>query len=61
MNRERFEYPIEVFWSEEDEGYIARVSALAGCSAWGTTREDALKEVQDAIKASVKVAKRMGR
>src|SRR3990172_30789 len=28
-------YPIEVFWSEEDEGYIAVVPDLAGCSAWG--------------------------
>lgn len=25
-------YPIEVFWSDEDEGYIAVVPDLAGCN-----------------------------
>ena len=61
MNAKKFEYPVEVFWGEEDEGYIARVPALPGCSAWGATKEEALKEAQDAIESSVKVAKRMGR
>jgi len=28
-------YPIEVFWSDEDEGFIAVVPDLPGCSAWG--------------------------
>ena len=61
MNTKKFKYPVEVFWSEEDKGYIARVPALPGCSAWGVTKEEVLKEVQDAIEASVKVAKKMNR
>jgi predicted RNase H-like HicB family nuclease len=28
-------YLVEVFWSEEDQGYIAIVPDLPGCSAWG--------------------------
>jgi predicted RNase H-like HicB family nuclease len=27
--------PIEIFWSEEDEGYIAVAPDLPGCNAWG--------------------------
>jgi predicted HicB family RNase H-like nuclease len=34
-------YPIEVFWSDEDKGYIATFPDLPGCSAWGTTEAEA--------------------
>jgi predicted RNase H-like HicB family nuclease len=50
-------YPIEVFWSEEDGGYIAIVPDLAGCSAWGKTESEAIREARDAIEAWVKAAK----
>lgn len=53
---QKFKYPIEVFWSEEDEGYIALVPDLPGCSAWGETEEHALREAQDATKAWLKAA-----
>ncbi len=40
---------IKFFYSEEDEGYIAVVSELPGCSAFGETEEEALKEIKVAI------------
>lgn len=43
-------YPI-VFWSEEDEGFIAEAPDLRGCSAFGTTEEEALEQIQFAIDA----------
>lgn len=49
-------YPTHVFWSDEDEGFIALCSDLPGCSAFGETQEEALAELQDAI-ASWKTAK----
>lgn len=54
-------YPIEVFWSDEDEGYIALVPDLPGCSAWGKTEADAPREAHDAIAAWIKAARRMKR
>ena len=39
------QYPIEVFCSDEDEGYIAVVPDLAGCNAWGKTEAAALLRV----------------
>jgi len=38
-------YYINIFYSEDDEGYIATVPDLKGCSAFGETPEEALKEV----------------
>ena len=32
-------YLVEVFWSDDDEGYIAVVPDLPGCSAFGATPE----------------------
>ena len=38
-------YLVEVFWSDEDEGYIAAVPDLPGCSAFGKTPEEAVREI----------------
>jgi len=42
-------YPFEVFYSDEDAGYIAIVPDLPGCSAFGETEEDVLREVRLAV------------
>ena len=39
------DYHINVFYSEEDEGYIADILDLEHCSAFGNTPDEALKEV----------------
>lgn len=44
-------YSVEIFYSDEDDGYIARVPELPGCSAWGKTRIEAATEIDDAIDA----------
>ena len=53
-------YPAQVFWSEEDEGYIAFAPDLPGCSAWGETRETAAAELQDAIAAWIEAHQAAG-
>ena len=42
-------YAIEIFFSEEDEGYIAIVPELPGCSAFGNDEKSALEEVMVAM------------
>jgi predicted RNase H-like HicB family nuclease len=49
-------YPAHVFWSDEDEGYIAVAPDLPGCSAFGETQQCALIELQSAIAAWIKAA-----
>lgn len=53
-------YPSRIFFSEEDEGYIAVAPDLSGCSAFGETPEEAIKELQSAIKAWIAAAKNAG-
>src|SRR5450759_3652716 len=61
MEIKMVKYPIEIFWSDEDEGYIAVVPDLAGCNAWGKTEAEAIREAHDAIAAWIKAAKSMKR
>jgi predicted RNase H-like HicB family nuclease len=53
-------YPIEVFWSEEDEVWIANVPDLSFCSGHGDTPQAAVEEVEIAVEAWLEVAKRQG-
>jgi predicted RNase H-like HicB family nuclease len=55
-----FRYAIEIFFSEEDGGYIAIVPELKGCSAFGDTQPEALNEVLVAIETWISYAEEMG-
>jgi len=54
-------YAIEIFFSDEDEGFIAVVPELPGCSAFGETEEEALGEVKVAIDLWLETAREEGR
>ena len=54
-------YAIEIFYNEEDEGFIAIVPDLSGCSAFGKTEERALQEVKIAMQLWLETAKEIGR
>jgi predicted RNase H-like HicB family nuclease len=53
-------YPAQVFWSSEDEGFIAIAPDLPGCSAFGGSQQEALAELQDAIAAWIEAAQSAG-
>ena len=50
------DYHINIFFSEEDDGYIADIPDLESCSAFGSTPEQALAEVEKAKKAWIEAA-----
>ena len=50
-------YHINIFYSDEDEGYIADVPDLDMCSAFGESPEEALREVQIAKDLWLKTAR----
>ena len=55
------DYHINIFYSEEDGGYIADIPDLASCSAFGETPEEALAEVKLARDAWIEAAREAGR
>lgn len=50
----------EVFWSEEDAGFIAVAPDYPGCSAFGKTQRKALAELADAVEAWLEAAHAAG-
>ncbi len=51
------DYHINIFYSEEDGGYIADIPDLPYCSAYGDTPEEALKEILIAKEAWLESAR----
>ena len=54
------DYHINIFFSEEDEGYIADIPDLQFCSAFGNTPEEALAEALKAKAAWLEAANENG-
>jgi predicted RNase H-like HicB family nuclease len=56
-----FKYQIVIYWTEEDETYIAEVPELAGCLADGATYQEALRNVELIIQEWIETARELGR
>jgi predicted RNase H-like HicB family nuclease len=55
------DYHINIFYSTEDEGYIADIPDLRSCSAFGATPAEALAEVEKAKTAWLDAARETGK
>jgi predicted RNase H-like HicB family nuclease len=55
------DYHINIFYSDEDGGYIADIPDLDSCSAFGNTPEQALAEVEQAKQAWLEAARQSGK
>ena len=53
-------YHINLFWSDEDDCWIADVPDLRFCSAHGPTPDDALREIKIAMELWLEVAQDHG-
>jgi predicted RNase H-like HicB family nuclease len=54
-------HEIILYWSDEDQSFIAEVPELAGCSADGSTRQEALANIEVVIDEWIETAKELGR
>ncbi|MBS3772409.1 MAG: type II toxin-antitoxin system HicB family antitoxin [Bacteroidales bacterium] len=54
-------YEIIIYWSEEDQAFIAEVPELPGCMADGNTYVDAVKNAEQVIDEWIETAKSLGR
>ena len=53
-------YEIIIFWSREDDAFIAEAPELPGCVAHGDSHEAALKNLRSAMKLWMTTAKEFG-
>ena len=54
-------YEIIIYWSDEDNAFIAEVPELPGCMADGETYQDALRNVEIIIEEWIETARELGR
>jgi len=55
------EYSVKVYWSEEDNCFLAEVPDLPGCIADGATEADARRYAQESAEHWIKMAQYLGR
>lgn len=54
-------YEIIIYWSEQDQAFIAEVPELPGCAADGKTHSEALANVEVIIEEWIETATELGR
>ena len=53
-------YEIIMYWSNEDDAFVAEVPELPGCAAHGDTQEMALAEIKLAMELWIETAREFG-
>ena len=61
MKKTEFRYEIILYWSEEDDAYIAEVPELPGCAADGASYSEAIRNAEVVIDEWVATAMEVGR
>lgn len=54
-------YEIILYWSDDDNAFVAEVPELPGCMAHGDTQESVLKNINDAIQLWIDTARELGK
>jgi predicted RNase H-like HicB family nuclease len=54
-------YEVIIYWSEEDQAFIAEVPELPGCAADGPTKAEALTNVEQVAREWIETAQSLGR
>jgi predicted RNase H-like HicB family nuclease len=55
------QYEIVLYWSKEDQAFIAEVPELPGCAADGATYQEALANAEVIIQEWIETARNLGR
>ena len=54
-------YELIIYWSDDDQAFIAEVPELPGCAADGKTYKEAVENVEGLIQERIETAKELGR
>lgn len=55
-----YKYEIIIYWSDDDQAFVAEVPELPGCTAHDKTQEAVLVNAKDAIQLWINTAKEFG-
>lgn len=61
MTTESLKYETIIYWSEDDQAFIAEMPELPGCAADGSTPEQALENAQTVAREWIEAARELGR
>lgn len=61
MTAESLRYEVIIYWSAEDDAFIAEIPELAGCAADGRTLQEALANVEVIAHEWIETARELGR
>ncbi|WP_420626276.1 type II toxin-antitoxin system HicB family antitoxin [Candidatus Poriferisodalis sp.] len=53
-------YEVIIYWSNDDQSFVAEVPELSGCAAHGDTSDDALRRAQEAMDLWIDTAREFG-
>jgi predicted RNase H-like HicB family nuclease len=56
-----FRYEVIIYWSDEDQAFIAEVPELPGCAADGATYAEAVSNVEVVVREWIETAQELGR
>jgi predicted RNase H-like HicB family nuclease len=57
----KYKYEVIIYWSNEDEAFIAEVPELPGCAADGKTHGEVLRNLETIIDEWIETAQELGR
>ncbi len=57
----KFRYEVIIYWSDQDQAFIAEVPELPGCAADGATYQEAVANVETVIQEWIETAQELGR
>lgn len=56
-----FRYEVIIYWSDEDQAFLAEVPELPGCAADGATYAEAVSNVEVVVREWIETAQELGR
>jgi predicted RNase H-like HicB family nuclease len=59
--RPEYRYEVIIYWSDEDQAFVAEVPELPGCAADGATYAEAIANVEVIIREWIQTAQELGR
>jgi predicted RNase H-like HicB family nuclease len=59
--KSKYRYEVIIYWTDDDQAFVAEVPELLGCAADGQTYQEAIAHVETVIDEWIETARELGR